>query len=201
MIKKIIFSVINIISILVIAAAVVVLCTVVLTKSGEAPSICGYTALRITTGSMEPTYAVDTMILVKKVDPSEIQEGDVISFYSSDPALDGSLNTHRVVSVKQEDDHFVYVTKGDGNNAVDLYDARSEYLVGKVVGSSRILGKLSRLTANPLIFIPVIVIPLTIILLCNLFQTISIAKKIVKEEEEDAVREAIREIRERKNKS
>lgn len=200
MIKKIIFSVINIISIVVIAAAVVILCTVVLTKSGEAPSICGYTALRITTGSMEPTYAVDTMILVKKVDPSEIQEGDVISFYSSDPALDGALNTHRVVEVKQEDGQLTYVTKGDGNNAVDLYDAKAQYLVGKVVGSSKILGKLSRLTANPLIFIPVILIPLALILICNLVQTVSLAKKIVKEEEEDAVREAIREIRERKKK-
>ena len=147
---------------------------------------------------MEPTYGVDTMILVKKTDPSEIKEGDVISFYSSDPTLDGAVNTHRVVSIQQEDDHYIYETKGDGNNVIDAYPADSRYLVGKVVGSSTLIGKLSRLAANPLIFIPMILVPLALILICNVVSTVSLASKIAKEEEEEAVREAIREIREKK---
>ncbi len=40
----------------------------------------GYTALRVTTGSMKPTYDVDTLIVVKKVDPETIKVNDVISF-------------------------------------------------------------------------------------------------------------------------
>ena len=191
-IKKAFFALVNLISVLVIALAVVVLIIVLLTKPGEAPNIAGYSALRITTGSMEPTYGVDTMILVKKTDPSEIKEGDVISFYSSDPALDGAVNTHRVVSIQQEDDHYIYETKGDGNNVIDAYP------VGKVVGSSTLIGKLSRLAANPLIFIPMILVPLALILICNVVSTVSLAGKIAKEEEEEAVREAIREIREKK---
>ena len=197
-IKKAVFALVNLISVLVIALAVVVLIIVLLTKPGEAPNIVGYSALRITTGSMEPTYGVDTMILVKKTDPSEIKEGDVISFYSSDPALDGAVNTHRVVSIRQENDHYIYETKGDGNNVIDAYSADSRYLVGKVVGSSTLIGKLSRLAANPLIFIPMILVPLALILICNVVSTVSLAGKIAKEEEEEAVREAIREIRERK---
>lgn len=197
-IKKAFFALVNLISVLVIALAVVVLIIVLLTKPGEAPNIVGYSALRITTGSMEPTYGVDTMILVKKTDPSEIKEGDVISFYSSDPALDGAVNTHRVVSIQQEDDHYIYETKGDGNNVIDAYPADSRYLVGKVVGSSTLIGKLSRLAANPLIFIPMILVPLALILICNVVSTVSLAGKIAKEEEEEAVREAIREIREKK---
>lgn len=198
--KKAFFALINIISIAVIIFAVIVLIIVLLTKPGEAPDIGGYSALRITTGSMAPTYDIDTMILVKKVDPSQIKEGDVISFYSSDPALDGAVNTHRVVAVQQEDDHYIYETKGDGNNVVDAYSADSRYLVGKVVGSSKLIGKLSRLAANPLIFIPIILLPLAIILICNVVSTVSLAGKIAKEEEEEAVREAIREIKEKKNK-
>ena len=197
-IKKAFFALVNLISVLVIALAVVVLIIVLLTKPGEAPNIAGYSALRITTGSMEPTYGVDTMILVKKTDPSEIKEGDVISFYSSDPALDGAVNTHRVVSIQQEDDHYIYETKGDGNNVIDAYPADSRYLVGKVVGSSTLIGKLSRLAANPLIFIPIILVPLALILIWNVVSTVSLAGKIAKEEEEEAVREAIREIREKK---
>ena len=197
MIKKFFFAVINFLSVAIIAAAIVVLCMVLFTPSGETPNIAGYSFLRITTGSMEPTYGIDTMIVVKKIDPSEIKVEDVISFYSSDPALDGAVNTHRVTAVRREGDQWVYTTRGDANNVDDTYEAYSRYLVGKVVGSSVLIGKLSRLAANPLIFIPIILIPLAAILLSNLVRTIRLAGKIAKEEEVKAVQEAIREIREK----
>ena len=148
MIRKIICGVINTLSVLVIAAAIVILCMVLFTEPGKPPNIFGFTMLRITTGSMEPTYATDTLLVVKKTDPKKIMEGDVISFYSTDPALEGAVNTHRVVSISQDGDSYIYTTKGDANNAADLYDAQSRYLIGKVIWSSLFLGKLSRLAAN-----------------------------------------------------
>lgn len=197
MIKKLVYGIINTISVLIIAAAVFVLIVVLLTKPGKAPSIVGFTLFRITTGSMAPTYDIDSMIVVKETDPSEIQEGDVISFYSSDPALDGAVNTHRVVEIEQDEDQYIYTTKGDGNNVADQYKVKSEYLIGKVIWSSVLLGKISRLASNPLIFIPVILVPLAVILLTNFVQTISLARKIAKEEEETAIREALRQLREK----
>lgn len=197
MIKKIVFGIINVFSVLIIIAAVFVLCTVIFTKSGEAPSVFGYTVLRVTTGSMKPTYDVDTLIVVKKVDPETIKVNDVISFYSQDPVLDGAVNTHRVVEILEEEQGRVFVTKGDNNNVTDAYNVESEYLIGKVVASSIVIGKISRLVANPLIFIPIILIPLALILISNLVGTIHMAKKIAKEEEEEAIREAIRKIKEK----
>ena len=123
MIRKIICGVINTLSVLVIAAAIVILCMVLFTEPGKPPNIFGFTMLRITTGSMEPTYATDTLLVVKKTDPKEIMEGDVISFYSTDPALEGAVNTHRVVAISQDGDNYIYTTKGDANNAADLYSA------------------------------------------------------------------------------
>lgn len=198
MLKKIIYGIVNFISVVIIAAAIVVLIMVLLTKPGKPPSIGGFTLLRITTGSMVPTYDVDTMILVQETDPSQIREGDVISFYSSDPMLDGAVNTHRVVRIEKDGGQYVYTTKGDGNNVEDPYDVKSEYLVGKVIWSSVILGKISRLVSNPLIFIPVILVPLAVILLSNFFQTISLGRKIAKEEEEAAIREAVEQFRKKK---
>lgn len=198
MLKKVIYGIINTISVLVIAAAIIVLCMVVLTEPGKAPEIMGYTVFRVTTGSMEPTYPVDTLIVVKKTNPEQIQKGDIISFYSSDPALDGAVNTHRVVSVRQEEGQWYYQTQGDANNTADPYEVKSDALLGKVVYSSVALGKLSRLTANPLVFLPVIILPLAIILISNLIHTISLASKIAKQEEERAVKEAVRTIREKK---
>ena len=189
MLKKIIYGIVNFISVVIIAAAIVVLIMVLLTKPGKPPSIGGFTLLRITTGSM---------VLVQETDPSQIREGDVISFYSSDPMLDGAVNTHRVVRIEKDGGQYVYTTKGDGNNVEDPYDVKSEYLVGKVIWSSVILGKISRLVSNPLIFIPVILVPLAVILLSNFFQTISLARKIAKEEEEAAIREAVEQFRKKK---
>ena len=157
----------------------------------------GYTALRVTTGSMKPTYDVDSLIVVKKVDPETIKVNDVISFYSQDPVLDGAVNTHRVVEILEEEQGRVFVTKGDNNNVTDAYNVESEYLIGKVVASSIVIGKISRLVANPLIFIPIILIPLALILISNLVGTVHMAKKIAKEEEEEAIREAIRKIKEK----
>ena len=198
MIKKTFLALINFLSLVIIAAAIAVLCMVVFTPSGKTPNIAGYSFLRITTGSMEPTYGVDTMIVVKKTEPSEIKVGDVISFYSSDPALDGAVNTHRVTAVRREGDQWVYTTRGDANNVDDTYEAYSCYLVGKVVGSSVLIGKLSRLTANPLIFISIILIPLALILIGNLLPAHSVLpERSRKEEEAKAVQEAIRELREK----
>ena len=200
MIKKFFLTLTNIISVVLIAASVVVLCLVVFTKQGETPSLGGYTVFRITTGSMKPAYDTDTLILVKKTDPSEIQAGDVISFYSADPALDGAVNTHRVTETEQDGTKWRYTTKGDANNVPDQYGTDSDALIGKVVASFLLLGKLARLVSNPLVFIPVILIPLALILINNLVRTIRLAGKIARDEEEAALREAIRQIQEEKQK-
>lgn len=200
MIQKIILHLVNLVSVITIAAAVVVLCIVLLTRPGEAPSIAGYTLFRITTGSMEPTYPVDTLILVKKTDPSRIQTGDVISFYSSDPALDGAVNTHRVTGVQTDGTHWSYKTKGDANNIEDAYSTSETALIGKVTGSSLFLGKLARLIVNPLLFIPVILIPLAVMLVGNTIKTVKLAKQIAEDEEKRAIEEALQEIRQEKEK-
>ena len=167
MVKKFLYTLINTVSLLIIVAAVAVLVLVLFTPSGQAPQVLGYTMLRVTTGSMEPTYAIDTLIVVKKEAPSAIQEGDIISFYSSDPALDGAVNTHRVTAAKAQPDgsSLRYRNEGRRQQCEDAYGVHSNYLLGKVVGSSLLLGKLSRLAANPLIFVPVILVPLFVILL------------------------------------
>lgn len=198
MIKKACLTLLNVLSVLSIIASIYVLFVVVMTKAGEAPSIGGYTVLRVTTGSMEPAYKIDTLLLVKKTDPADIEEGDVISFYSSDPMLEGAVNTHRVVGIRREGNHIIYTTQGDANGVPDSYEAFDTYLIGKVVGSSLVLGKVARLSSNPLIFVPIILVPMALILISNLVRTISLASKIAKDEEEQAIREMLQQLQEKK---
>jgi signal peptidase I len=144
---------------------------------------------------MEPTIRTDALIAVQQIDPSKLQEGDIITFYSRDPSLDGAVNTHRIVSIEEENGQYLFTTRGDANNVDDHYTTLEEDLIGKVVFISYPLGKLTRLISNPLIFIPIVLIPLAVLLLINLRNTISLARRIAKEEEEQAVREAVEALR------
>lgn len=183
MVKKIISWVINSISILMILLSVTVLMTVVFTRKGDVPNYLGYSVFRVLTGSMEPTIPVDTMCVVKLCKTDEVEEGDVISFYTLEPEILGSVVTHRAVEItKTENGERLVYTKGDANPAVDSYPVTDEYMVGKVVFTSVFWGKLVRLATNPLIFVIFILGPLFAILISYLVTTIRTAKALEKEE-------------------
>lgn len=188
--KKIILNVINAVSVIIIVLAVTVLLTVVMTKNGEAPKFMGFSVFRVMTGSMEPNIPTDSLILVRETDPWDLREGDIISFYSMDPELDGMINTHRIVAREiSAEEGLVLTTKGDANALNDDYPVYAENVVGKVIWHSRLLGGLVRLTANPLVFLPFIIVPLLALLLGNLVRTVKLAKQMAKEEEEQAISE------------
>ena len=180
--KNIVITLVNAISIGIILVAVLIMANVVFTSKGNTPKVFGYHVLRIVTGSMEPTYGKDSLILVKYRNPEEIEVGDVISFYSNDPTLEGAVNTHRVVEIERDGVRITFTTRGDANNADDLYRTDSRAVIGVVIGSSLILGKLSRLVSNPLIFVPFILLPLVIMMIRSLIQAIRSARTLAKEE-------------------
>ena len=92
------------------------------------PMPFGYGAAVVLSGSMEPTFSKDDLILVKKTD--NIAIGDIVVYQSNN-----SLVVHRVVSI--DDD--VVITKGDANNIEDSSFDKSA-IKGVVVGSIPGLG-------------------------------------------------------------
>lgn len=191
MVKNVFKKIIDILSIVIIGAAVLVLLNVVMTKPGDVPSVMGYSLFRVMTGSMEPTIPTNSVILTHAVDPGDIEVGDVISYFSKDPAMNGAVNTHRVMDIYEEGGKVFYRTRGDANNADDLYPPSADQIVGKVVFSSYALGVLIRLISNPLVFFPLILVPLLILLILNLVKICRMAANIARQEEEQAIREAI----------
>lgn len=184
MAKKVFLQIINILSVVIIALALFVLLSVVLTRRGDTPNVLGFSAFRVVSGSMRPELQEDDLIVIKRVAPDKIAVGDIISFYSPDPELRGAVNTHRVTAVAEEGGQYVFTTKGDANMIEDKYGVRGDEVLGKVVLVSALLGKLSRLAANPLVFIPLILVPLLAILLTNLVRTVRLAKEAAQEEEQ-----------------
>ena len=175
------------------AAAALILALILAALPLTIPKLFGYQIYNVLTSSMTPALPPGSAIYVKACDAQDLEPGDIITFtLSSSTTL---VETHRVVENDWQARQLV--TKGDANNVVDRYDVDSRDLLGKVVWSSLILGKIVRLVSNPLIFVPIILVPLAIILITNLVKTVSYARKIAKDEEEAAVKEAIQYIREK----
>ncbi len=196
--KRVLGKILNLLCVLIILLSIAALLSVVRNPQGEPPQVLGYSGFRVLTGSMEPEIPVDSLIIVKRTAAEEIREGDVISFYSNDPTLGGAVNTHRFVRITDENGEITFTTKGDANNIEDRYPVSARDMIGVVVFTSHALGVFVRLTSNPLIFLPLIVVPLFAILISNLVHSVKLTKKLMEEAEEAALeaRQATEEIEE-----
>lgn len=106
---------------------------------GEEPRLFGYRFYVVDSGSMSPTIKVDSMIIVKELQPNEIDKMDVITYYGHDKY---SRVTHRAVEVI--DNGKVFITKGDANQVEDPMPVEGDRLIGKVIFTISYIGKVFR---------------------------------------------------------
>ncbi len=92
-----------------------------------------YGAYVIVSGSMEPLIKIKDAVLIKRVDEDGIKKGDVVTYFSLDPAFYGILVTHRVVRIDEENGEKVYITKGDHNETIDRNPVKFSQIRGKVI--------------------------------------------------------------------
>lgn len=189
---------INTIASLLIALSLLVLLNVVMTPSGQVPQVMGFSVLRVLTGSMEPEIPEHSMLLVRRVDPETLAAEDVITFFSPDPALNGVPVTHRILRLESSEGERHFVTKGDANVLEDPHPVAPSQVVGKVIFVSPLLGRLVTEISTPLVFGLLIVLPLAIMLVCSVVNALRSAARLARQEEEQAVRQALEEIKARK---
>lgn len=137
---------------------------------GKAVSVFGNYALRVVTGSMEPTIMTGEFIIVHKADAGELQVNDIITFYSDSPETKDLLITHRIVGIEANG---TYITKGDANNIEDEVAARPERVLGKYVRKSRFLGIVSSFADTRKLILILVIIPLFAM---SIFEVKSLAK-------------------------
>lgn len=95
------------------------------------PLVTGAKPYTILTGSMAPQYPPGTLVVVKPVDASEINLGDVITYQleSGKP----EVVTHRVVAVGTDaEGGRIFTTRGDANDGDDPEPVRPVQIVGKL---------------------------------------------------------------------
>jgi len=160
-----------------IVIAIAALWTVLTTEKGDAPQLWGISLLRVVSGSMEPNIPEGAVVFVKETDPKDLEEGDVISFYSRDPAIMGEINTHRIAEVgTDEKGRLCFITKGDANAIKDPYVVYGENLLGKVVFSSALFGSFVSVAASKYGYIFLVLAPLLLIVIFNIGDIVNIIR-------------------------
>lgn len=101
------------------------------------PMPFGFGVSAVLSGSMEPAYSVDDLVIVKKSD--EYKVGDVVVYQS-----DNSLIMHRIILIDGNE----IVTKGDANNIEDS-PIKKEYIKGKGIARIRKAGAVMMFLKSP----------------------------------------------------
>lgn len=136
-----------------------------------------YNAYAVLTGSMIPEIQIKDVVITKKVDPKNLEIGDIITFVTSDSRLSGIIVTHRIKNKYYDANTgtFSFQTKGDNNNVEDSTLAEGSNVIGKVIFKIPKLGYVQDLLVQRGGWIIVILIPCLAILsydIVKLFKTI-----------------------------
>lgn len=149
--KKVLTKVLTVLLWVVVLVLVVIVARLLIGQAtGKLTFTFGYALVKVTTESMVNPDAPDginpnDMILVRKADVADVEVGNVITFYSRDPALNGRLNTHRAVHIEEG----TITTRGDHNLINDVYSVDNENLAGIMVRKLPVLTRvMTWLTAN-----------------------------------------------------
>ena len=138
MIRKIANGLSTVVMVLVVLLALTLVCG----------RLFGMQTYAVLSGSMEPAYPTGALLYVRKVDPADIQPGQVITFLLDEH----TVATHRVVEVipdPEEADIYRYRTKGDANEAADAGLVHCKNVLGTPVACVPYLGYVITWIQNP----------------------------------------------------
>lgn len=137
-------------------------------------SIAGFTPLSVLTDSMQPTFSSGDMIVIKQCDPSTLKEGDIITFHTI-IENEYTLNTHRIVKIDDQNGVRCYTTQGDNNELADVHIISDGDIVGKYVFQLNGLGKVMTFLSSSTGFLIVIVFPMLIFFVYQVYHLIMVS--------------------------
>ena len=96
-------------------------------------SFFGYQIFIVLSNSMKATdFEAGDLVVAKKVDPRTLEVGDIITFQSANPDIYGSVITHKIREIREDNLGYpVFVTYGTTTNIDDLTTVSVARLLGK----------------------------------------------------------------------
>jgi len=135
----------------------------------KSPSIMGYCITPVLTSSMSPVIEPGDMIITRIMTPDKIKIGDIITYKASEDIL----ITHRVVKILQQQEQIMFQTKGDENNTEDQRLVSKDQLVGSFNYRIPYGGYFLKFVKSTVGFVIVIVLPIGLIIGCELKKIVS----------------------------
>lgn len=136
------------------------------------PQLVGATdSLVVRSGSMEPAIPTGSVITIYPVEPSELEEGDIITFEHSYTRDDGTeYTTHRIVDVTRQDGEYHFTTKGDANDSPDPGTVTGDSIAGVHGFTIPYLGYIIAELDSPIAFVALVAIPAALIIISELWK-------------------------------
>lgn len=198
--KKVLKTVANILSWIVLAIALLV--TILVFSSGAnngVANLFGFMPLTIESDSMVPTFKQGDLIICREVDDvMQLQKGDVITFWT---IIDGVKvkNTHRIDEIQDNGTTRSFITRGDNNPVADETPVYANDIIGQWT-NVRLggLGTAMNFLRTKTGFFICILIPMAIFFLFELYKFIVTlievkSEKTTELDEEEIKRRAIEE--------
>lgn len=129
----------------------------------ENTHILGIYMFNIVSESMEPTLEKNDVVIVKKCKPTELREGDIVTF-----SQDGRVVSHRIINMTRENGSVILTTKGDNNKIPDPDPIEEHQVYGKVLYRIKKIGKIISYIQNARGFINIAIFAIIVYILVSL---------------------------------
>ena len=181
---------------------VIYLLFVIIQRVTNNSSIFGYRMFTVATGSMEPVYNVNDVILVKDTDPSTLKVGDDFAYLGNRDAVKGLVVTHRIIRIETLDDNKVHYTLKGVNNKYEDPSITEDQILGKVLGKVYVVNFINHVVKNIYGFFFLVFCPLVLVIFLEIADTIIEAKveknelRLIEKEDKKKKTKGVEEISE-----
>ena len=175
--------------IIILLAALFAFTTLATRDNNNVANLAGFTPMTVLTDSMSPTFNSGDLILIKKCDPATLQVGDIVTFHTI-IENEYALNTHRIVEIESQSATRVYHTKGDNVSVEDPRSITGSDIVGKYLGRVPYLGHVMQFLSSSIGFLIVIVLPLLVFFIFQVYNLVMVSIKLKKAAAAEAAAEA-----------
>lgn len=172
---------------IIVIAMILYLSFVLLQRLTGNKSILGYRVFTVATGSMEPVYKVNDVMLVKDVDTNKLKVGDDVAYLGERSDLKGKIITHRIIDIKTENNQKTFYTQGI-NNSVEDPSITASQIYGQALGKIPIITTINQIVKNQYGFFFLVFLPLVIVAFLEIADTVTeikYEKKVLEDQKEE----------------
>lgn len=154
-------------------------------------SVFGYKFFISRSDSMSATdFDAGDIVFVKEVDPSTLQEGDIIAYISQNESNYGETVTHKIRKVTTNDNgNPGFITYGTTTNTDDETVVTYEYVLGKYTGKLPKVGTFFAFLKTVPGYIVCILIPFLLLIAYNGWNCVKLFRRYKKEQMEELQQE------------